>query len=168
MKIHYNTANRGAISERVVEPLGLVFYSRQWHLIAWCRWRQDVRDFRLDRMSTWEVLEEGFENHTDFSVKEFLREPIECDELTPVSVMVEPCVLERFRAEMHGTPVSEESLTDGRVLMELLSFSLPWFAEWLLGFGTRVEALDPPELRTLIRESALAVAARHVEEFAAI
>ncbi len=168
LKVHYNTANRGAISERVVEPLGLVFYSHQWHLIAWCRWRRDVRDFRLDRMSAWEVLEEGFENHTEFSVKEFLREHIECDELTPASVMVEASVLERFRAEMHGTPVAERPLTDGRVFVEILTFSLPWLADWLLGFGTQVEALDPPELRSLVHEAALAIAARHAEDSAPV
>jgi len=165
LKIHYNTGNQGAIFERVVEPLGLVFYSHQWHLIAWCRWRKDVRDFRLDRMSTWEVLDDCFENHADFSVKEFLREHIEGEELIPVSVMIEPSVLERFRAEMHGSPVADKTLEDGRVLMELLSFSLPWLAEWLLGFGTHVEALEPPELRTLVREAALAVATRHAVDF---
>ena len=165
LRIRYNTGNCGVISERVVEPLGLVFYSHQWHLIAWCRWRQDVRDFRLDRISAWEVLDDFFENRADFSVKEFLREHIECEELTPVSVVVEPSVLDRFRGELHGSPVSEKTLADGRVMMELLSFSLPWLADWLLGFGTRVEALEPPELRTRVREAALAVATRHAVDF---
>src|SRR5690606_12236066 len=41
LAIRYNAANRGAVSQRVVEPLGLVFYARQWHLIAWCRMRND-------------------------------------------------------------------------------------------------------------------------------
>ncbi|MES2474490.1 MAG: YafY family protein [Verrucomicrobiota bacterium] len=168
LRISYNTANRGAISERVVEPMGLVFYSRQWHLIAWCRWRREMRDFRLDRMTAWELIDECFENHADFSVKEFLHESIECRELTPASVLIEPSILERFRAEMHGTPVAEELLADGSVVMELLAFSLPWFAEWLLGYGARVEALEPPELRSLVREAALAVVQRHAEEFASV
>ncbi|MEO5916360.1 MAG: YafY family protein [Luteolibacter sp.] len=168
LEIRYNTANRGAITRRVVEPLGLVLYARQWHLIAWCRLREDVRDFRLDRMASWELLDECYEGHPNFSVKEFLRENIESHELTPATVIVEREVLERFRAEMPCTPLSEETLPDGRVRLELLTFSLAWLTGWLLGFGVRVEALEPPELREAVREAALAIAARHAGEFAAV
>ncbi|MCW1922716.1 YafY family transcriptional regulator [Luteolibacter arcticus] len=164
LAICYNTANRGALTDRVVEPLGLIFYSRQWHLIAWCRVRRDFRDFRLDRVARWEVLGECFEGHAGFSVKEFLRENIECHELTPATVLVEREVLERFRMEMPCTPVSDEVQRDGRVKLELLSFSIPWMAEWLLGFGRRVEAVHPPELREQMGEIALAMVERYVEE----
>ena len=68
---------------------------------------------------------------------------------------------------MPCTPVSEVALPGGRVRMELLSFSLGWLAEWLLGFGARVEAVEPPELREAVREAALAVAASYAEDFAA-
>lgn len=168
LSIRYNTANRGAITDRVVEPLGLLFYSRQWHLIAWCRLRHDFRDFRLDRIATWEVLGERFEGHAGFSVKEFLRENIESHELTPATVIVEREAVERFRAEMPCTPVSDENLSDGRVKLELLGFSIPWMAEWLLGFGLRVEAVEPAELRNAMREAAVAVAARYAEDFTAV
>lgn len=166
--IRYNTANRGAITDRVVEPLGLVFYSRQWHLIAWCRLRGDVRDFRLDRVAAWEVSGECFQGHGGFSVKEFLRECIDGHELVPATVIVAREALERFRAEMPCTPVSEVELPGGRVRVELLSFSLGWLAEWLLGFASRVEALEPPELRAAVREAAQAVAASYAEDFAAL
>ncbi len=168
LAIRYNTANRGAITERVVEPLGLVFYTRQWHLIAWCRLRRDFRDFRLDRMTAWEALEECYEGHAGFSVKDFLRENIESDELTPVTVAVEREALDRFRAEMPCTPCSEQELPDGRVRMELLAFSVGWLAEWLMGFGMRVEAVAPEELRGAVRMAAQAVAARYAEDFAGV
>jgi len=166
LAIHYDTASRGTITGRVVEPLGLVYYSRRWHLIAWCRLRRDFRDFRLDRMSSWEVLDERYEGHAEFSVKEFLRECIENRELTPATVLVDAEALERFRAELPSTPVSQQTQSDGRVKLELLSFSIPWLSEWLLGFGLKVEALEPQELRDAIREAAEAVASRYAEDFA--
>jgi len=168
LAIHYDAASRGTITGRVVEPLGLVYYSRRWHLIAWCRLRRDFRDFRLDRLASWEVLDERYEGHADFSVKEFLRECIENRELTPATVIVEREALERFRAELPSTPVSQQTQPDGRVKLELLSYSIPWLAEWLLGFGLKVEALEPPELRDSMREAAQAVAARYAEDFALV
>lgn len=166
LAIHYDTASKGTITGRVVEPLGLVFYSRRWHLIAWCRLRRDFRDFRLDRMASWEVLDERYDGHAEFSLREFLQGCIESSELTPATVLVEREALERFRAELPSTPVSQQTQPDGRVKLELLSFSIPWLAEWLLGFGLKVEALEPQELRDLMREAAEAVAARYAEDFA--
>lgn len=168
LALRYNAAGQGKISTRVVEPLGLVFYSRQWHLIAWCRLRKDFRDFRLDRFAGWEVLEEIYEGHAGFSVKAFLQEKIDGDELTPATVKVSRHVLDRFRAEMPCTSPEEEILPDGGIVVEVLVCSMPWFSAWLLGFGTEVEALEPPELRDSLREAAMAVAARYAEDFAGV
>lgn len=37
-------------SRRSVEPVGLLRAGPQWHLMGWCRLRDDLRDFRLDRV----------------------------------------------------------------------------------------------------------------------
>ena len=42
--------NRDEISKRLAEPIGLVFYAFNWHLIAWCTMRRDYRDFRVSRI----------------------------------------------------------------------------------------------------------------------
>lgn len=168
IRICYDTAHQGTITTRIVEPLGLLFYSRQWHVIAWCRLRGEMRDFRLDRVTSWEVLDECFERHDGFSVKEFLRHTIENHELTPATVIVQRDTVEHFQAEMPCTPLSEEILPDGQVRLELLAFSIQWLAECLLGFGMRVEAVHPPELRVEILRAARAITDRYAENFAAV
>lgn len=37
-------------STRRIEPIGLVFYALNWHLIAWCHKRGEYRDFRVSRI----------------------------------------------------------------------------------------------------------------------
>jgi predicted DNA-binding transcriptional regulator YafY len=164
LAISYDTANRGAITERIVEPLGVVFYAREWHLIGWCRLRQDVRDFRLDRMRTWQVLDEVFHGHEDFSIKSFLRRDVAREEMTPAVVVVQGMILEGFLHELPGTPLVREQLADGRVRLELLTFSLEWLRHFLLGYGTMVEAVEPGELRDGVRAAALAVVNRYAKE----
>lgn len=168
LAIRYNTANRGAITHRVVEPLGLVFYAHQWHLIAWCRLRQDARDFRLDRMASWDVLDENFSGHEGFSVKDFVKDCDDGCELVPVTVRVALEAVERFRLEMPCTPLVETTGPGAWVELELLAFSLDWLANWLLGFGTKAEAVAPEELRVKVRTAALAVAERHGEIFSVV
>ncbi|WP_367873075.1 helix-turn-helix transcriptional regulator [Luteolibacter sp. Populi] len=168
MALRYDAAGRGKISVRVVEPLGLVFYSRQWHLIGWCRLRKDFRDFRLDRFAGWEVLAECYDGHASFSVKAFLQEKIDSDELSPATIRVSREALDRFRSEMPCTACEEKRREDGSMELEILTCSFPWLTSWLLSFGTEVEVLDPQELRDALREAAMAVAARYAEDFAGV
>ncbi len=51
---------QGVESERIIEPIGITFYSQQWHLIAYCRLRSDYRDFVLTRINKLEKLPENF------------------------------------------------------------------------------------------------------------
>ncbi len=37
-------------SRRKVEPIGLIFYAFNWHVIGWCHSRRDYRDFRVSRI----------------------------------------------------------------------------------------------------------------------
>lgn len=46
LKIEY-TDNEGNHSKREIEPVGLIFYTNQWHLYAWCRVKKDYRDFKV-------------------------------------------------------------------------------------------------------------------------
>lgn len=39
--------NNGESSTRCVEPIGLIFYAFNWHLIGWCQLRSDYRDFKI-------------------------------------------------------------------------------------------------------------------------
>jgi predicted DNA-binding transcriptional regulator YafY len=49
VSIEYFDRN-GRLSSRSVEPIGLVGGGEHWYLVAWCRLRSGVREFRLDRV----------------------------------------------------------------------------------------------------------------------
>jgi predicted DNA-binding transcriptional regulator YafY len=49
---------RGAESIRTVWPLGLAFFERARVVISWCETRQDFRNFRTDRITSWTPLTE--------------------------------------------------------------------------------------------------------------
>lgn len=161
--LHYNTANRGAISERTVEPLGVIFYSRQWHLIAHCRMRGEVRDFRLDRISQWDVLAETFTGHENFSMAVFLEELIQSHELVPVVLLAKPEAMERVRQFLLGTSITEIRQLDGWIRVEALSWSLDWVASSIMSYPDEVKAVSPP-LRGRIHEMAKALLAAYSEE----
>lgn len=159
--LRYDAGGLGGITERVVEPLGVVYYGRHWHLIGWCRLRKEFRDFRLDRMRRWDVLPETFAGHENFSVVDFLENGAAKCEFVPVALTCERWALEKILAEMPARLVERTELPDKRFRIRALAYSLDWLAGWLLGLGAAAEADAPQTLREKVAEAARAVAARY-------
>lgn len=55
------TRTDGAGSERIIQPLGLVFWGETWTLGAWCELRGEFRSFRLDRIRDLTALDSRFD-----------------------------------------------------------------------------------------------------------
>lgn len=73
LRIHYEN-NEGEETEREVEPIGLTFYSLNWHLIAWCHLRRDYRDFRTSRIRQLYSTIIPFRKTDHRSLNDYLRE----------------------------------------------------------------------------------------------
>ncbi|TCD10898.1 YafY family transcriptional regulator [Pedobacter frigidisoli] len=59
LQLQYKNA-KDESSNREVEPIGLIFYAFSWHLIAWCHFRNQYRDFSLTRIICLRNLEKPF------------------------------------------------------------------------------------------------------------
>ncbi len=62
----------GQASQRIVWPLGLVFWGRCWTLGAWCELRETFRTFRVDRIASVELLDAGFDDRYGHLWDEYL------------------------------------------------------------------------------------------------
>ena len=72
LSINYFTHYRQENSQRCVEPLGVIYMENYWHLIAFCRMRNAVRDFRMDRISDLSITNDSFlQQHP--SLQEYLK-----------------------------------------------------------------------------------------------
>jgi len=56
LRFRYQDA-KGAVTQREVEPQAMLILPPLWYLVAWDPDREDFRHFRMDRISTPEVLE---------------------------------------------------------------------------------------------------------------
>ncbi|MCE0558474.1 YafY family protein [Motilimonas sp. E26] len=53
-------AENGAVTSRVLQPLGQIFWGKVWTMIAWCELRNAYRHFRIDRIQHLSILPEYF------------------------------------------------------------------------------------------------------------
>jgi len=160
LAMHYFGGQRRELTKRQVEPLGLVYYADNWHLIAYCRLRLDVRDFRTDRICHLDVLAECFSGHADFSLQRYLTAGTDDGKFVIARVKFAPTAMDRVRREWFSRLVEEK--TDGDcVVATLLTSSLDWLAGWILSFGTSAEVIEPPRLQ----ESVVAEAKKIISQY---
>jgi predicted DNA-binding transcriptional regulator YafY len=58
---------------RTVQPLGVFYWGASWSLGAWCELRRDFRNFRLDRVTKLDVLEDRFAAEPGRTLKDFFQ-----------------------------------------------------------------------------------------------
>jgi predicted DNA-binding transcriptional regulator YafY len=73
LEIDYKN-NKEEVSHRRTEPIGLVFYSLSWHMIAWCHIRQDYRDFRVSRILKLKNLDMPFTKTEHIVLNDYMKE----------------------------------------------------------------------------------------------
>jgi len=153
VRIQYHAASTGAITEREVEPLGLVYYSDHWHLIGFCRLRNEMRDFRTDRIARIEMLKEIYLQRGDFETERYLEEQWKLDEAAEVKVRFKAEVLPQVREWMpYGfqgeTPDGED------VVMTFRVGSVEDFWHWIMHYSDQAEVIEPEALRKkMLREA---------------
>ncbi|MBV9876796.1 MAG: YafY family transcriptional regulator [Verrucomicrobia bacterium] len=160
LRISYRGAGKADSMPREIEPMGLTYYGDRWHLIAWCRLRQDYRDFRTDRIQELAVLSARFEPRTNFSLDEFLQRTDQPRTTVTAVIRVDPVTAERVRKEAPFKIVKEER-TENDVGFTIEAGDWDWYMGWFLSFGSRVTIIEPEALRARLFEVARATANHH-------
>jgi predicted DNA-binding transcriptional regulator YafY len=70
LEVHY-TNFKEETSCRCIEPIGLVYYALNWHVIAWCHMRSDYRDFKISRIVKLTVTGKQFEKEQHIPLGEY-------------------------------------------------------------------------------------------------
>lgn len=147
---------------REVDPYGVVLARGHWYLPSFCHRNGEVRAFRVDRIdeASVEELDDGaFERPHDFDARAAV--PID-----PLTMGSDPLVTAWVRVDRSFLPIvlagladpspelRSEGGADGQadrtVLVPVPVRHRSSFLSWLLGFGDRVEVVEPPELRQLV------------------
>lgn len=161
VKMTYYVASRDEETVREVDPLGLVYYSDHWNLIAHDHLRGTVRNFRLDQIRKLRTRFETFEPPRGFDLREFLRERGESPRNVPMRVRFHNRAWRWARPQMPADVTYEAPDGDQHTVVAFEFENVEYVARWLLRYGTDAEALEPAALRDEIARKALEVAARY-------
>ena len=149
----YYVASRDELTKRKVDPLGLVYYSDSWNLIAYDHLRKGVRNFRLDRIKKMRMMIDTFKRPAGFDLEEYLKEKGSNPRNERITLRFKP---RAYRWAKRGIPaeIEEEVRTDEGVRVTFYFENVGYIAQWLLRYGTDVEVLKPDALRATLCEQA--------------
>jgi predicted DNA-binding transcriptional regulator YafY len=142
---YYSNYN-DAFTNRDVEPLSLCYYGRHWHLVAYCRLRNDLRDFRSDRIMKLSISEKVFEkDHANYSG--YLSSIIQGSDLQEVVIRFSNKVSRYINEQRYFLGYIDSEKSDGYEDMKFMTADLEMFARWLLQFSGSIKVLSPDLLR---------------------
>ncbi|MET3207530.1 UNVERIFIED_CONTAM: putative DNA-binding transcriptional regulator YafY [Paenibacillus sp. PvR008] len=138
-----------ARTNRVLNPYGIVHWKGIWYVVGFCRLRQEIRSFRVDRIVHLEAAGTRFERPSSFSARDFLLRSLLPDSLdaeTLVTVRLkghEHALNELCRHWLFGHALSERRRPD-EALFKIGEPSLKTYVPYfLLPYGKSLEILEP-------------------------
>jgi proteasome accessory factor C len=152
VRLDYYVPTRDESTERVVDPLGVVHADGHTYLDAWCHVAEDQRLFRLDRISTAEVLDSPVARHAGLAPRD-LAAGIFTPSDTDLIVTVRLAPSARWVAEYY--PVEHARNERGGALTVRLRIGDPALVtQLMLRLGGAAELLEPGELAEEVRRVA--------------
>lgn len=166
VRLRYRGNNRDVETTRAVEPYRLLHRDGHWYLIAYCRWREGFRSFRVDRIRSLTVTDEVFLHDPDLDLDAYLDETfgIHWDaQKYLVCIRFSPYQARWIQEEQWHPTETLVRRDDGSVELRMQVTGLADVTRWVLSYGGEAEVLSPPVLRHRVAREARRMAERYAE-----
>jgi predicted DNA-binding transcriptional regulator YafY len=163
LRMTYQGSSAPEVTERRVDPYALVHRSGWWYLVGYCHLRQALRTFRVDRIQGLDLLSEPFQRPEGFDARAYLDGVFKDQPIVRARLRFVPEAAFIARSNQSEWELVEEN-SDGSVEVVIKAPDLYWMASLVMSFGAWVTVLEPPELRTIVRDWALGTAALYQGE----
>jgi predicted DNA-binding transcriptional regulator YafY len=146
-------SGREGMSERLVDPYGVVYHGGRWYMVGYCHLREDRRVFRVDRIEEIQARAGTFCPPPPFDLVDYVRRSFAViPDRWEVRVHLDLPLAEAQRRLPSGLALLEPD--DAGVILRAAIHDLDWMARTLAGVCCRIRVLEPPELRAAFRRLA--------------
>lgn len=145
VQFNYKSA-KGESKTRKVDPYILVFFDDHWNMIGKSHLRGEIRNFRVERMSEVQILDEKIATKEYIDVEALIFRSDEREQ--KIVVVLDGAVVNRFKANLPAKIFRETRENSKNVRIEFFFNNLEFINEWLLQFGSSLKVEAPEELKT--------------------
>lgn len=148
VKIDYQSFHKNEkTTDRYVEPIVLCFYSMHWHLIAYCRLREEFRDFRVDRIKSITLTNEICPKREIQNASQYFSKLDNSDNLSEVVLKVDKRTAAYISSAKYYYGFISETEYDDYNEMIYVTSDLDYTARWLLTFADGIDIISPDILK---------------------
>ena len=164
--IQYCAFNRKEETERCVDPYHLEIENGCYQLVAFCHLRNSIREFRVSRIKSIQVLDETFVRpegiYESYKKSKF-------DKLSGEKKIGMKLRFTGFAARYINEYESEKadkltSVGHDEIVFEKNTTMSPEIIKWILGFGFEAEVLEPVELREQVESTIRKMGEKYLEK----
>jgi predicted DNA-binding transcriptional regulator YafY len=153
VQFEYTSISKQEQLLRKAEPVGIYYQGSHWYFIAFCRLRNDYRNFRTDKIKNLVTTSECItKNHPP--LRDFLIRLTEKKQLQKVVIEVSADIVKYFGEQKYYNGFLKEEPCGSQVRMTFLTASLSGFARWYLLFGEEAEIIEPASLKEMVGDLA--------------
>lgn len=140
------------VEELWLHPYRLDFIHRAWYVIGFSEIHQQIRTFKLERISRYEMGEATFTLLKPFRLTEYLGNAwtlIRGEQRYTVKILFSNTVATNVE-EVLWHKTQRVTRRDDGLLFEVDVDGLKEISWWIMGYGDQALVLEPPELREII------------------
>ena len=150
LSINYR-AGDATNTEREIKPLTLCYYMLNWHLIAHCTLRNEIRDFRLDRITNLELSKRTFQR-IEFNLEDYFKNGINKTQWHQIKLEVDESALPSIEISKYWYGFIEQKAIETGAELRFINPDLTYFAKWLLTITPSPKIIEPQALLTNIKD----------------
>ena len=147
--ITYTSIEKKESLQRKVEPVGIYYQGSHWYMVAFCRLRNDYRNFRTDKIIRLYLTDEKITN-VHPPLQTFINRVAEKKQLQKVVIDVDKDIVKYFGEQKFYNGFIKEEYLGECVRMTFLCGSIMGFARWFMLFGDRAKIIEPLALNDTV------------------
>jgi predicted DNA-binding transcriptional regulator YafY len=157
IELRYRRGN-GDTVDRLVEPLGLVAKGSVWYLIAAVD--GECRNYRVSRIEHVRITDQQLIRPPEWDLAAYWEQSVADFKAALPRYLVTARIDPRLTRRLHARIQKSDPADENGVQIVQLRYDAPHEAcEDLLRYGSRIEVLDPPPLRAMLRQQAAEIVA---------
>lgn len=140
----------GALTERRVKPIRLIFKAKNWYMQAFCLRAEDFRLFKISRIVSMTLTDEKFtDSFTELPSTDGDDQPPTATQR--VRLRFQPSIAFRVYDEFEHGEIEKQP--DGSLIVTTELPTEPWSSGYMLSFGAQVDILEPASLREQVAKN---------------
>ncbi|WMJ79120.1 WYL domain-containing protein [Clostridium sp. MB40-C1] len=142
-------------TERIIRPYALFQYKGDMYVVGYCELRNEIRQFKLSRIQSYNWSEEKFDKDTTFNLEKYLQNNFGIYKDGEIELKLKiyyPMAQIIKEKQWVKNEIIEDYKEDNYIIYKAKIYGETELKSWILSMGSSVQVLEPENFKGKIKE----------------